>query len=133
VVELFHHPAFLKESLRLTKDKKPALSIAESLRLYVSTISYLPWIVWIEGMHHLPNADFDYLNRGALPRQLALEVLDSIQKVLFPLDDPKSRILLGSLTSTSGFNPNYLRSESSSIWSAEEKDISYYYFGAQLS
>lgn len=39
VVELFHHTAFLKESLRLTKDKKPALSTAESLGLYVSTIS----------------------------------------------------------------------------------------------
>jgi hypothetical protein len=41
VVELFHHTAFLKESLRLTKDKKPALSAAESLKLYVSGVSYL--------------------------------------------------------------------------------------------
>jgi hypothetical protein len=56
-----------------------------------------------------------------------------MQKVLFPLDDPKSRILLGSLTSTSGFDPDCLRFESSSIRTAEEKDIAYYYFGARLS
>jgi hypothetical protein len=73
------------------------------------------------------------VNSGALPRQLALEVLDSIQKILFPLDDPKSRALLGTLTSTSGFDPDCLRFESSSIRTAEEKDIAYYYFGARLS
>jgi hypothetical protein len=71
-------------------------------------------------------------SRGALPHQLALEVLDSMQKVLFPLDDPKSRILLSSLTSTSGFDPDCLRFEFSSIQNAEEKDISYYYSGARL-
>ena len=40
VVELFHHTAFIKESLRLTKDKKPNLSIAESLKLYVRSLPY---------------------------------------------------------------------------------------------
>ena len=36
-----------------------------------------------------------------IPRQLALEVIDSIQKVLFPLHEPQSLSLLRSLTTSS--------------------------------
>jgi hypothetical protein len=35
VVELYHHTAFLKEHLRLTKDKPRNLTITEALKLYV--------------------------------------------------------------------------------------------------
>lgn len=42
--------------------------------------------------------------RGALPRALLIEVLDSIQKVIFDLTDVKSKKLLLSLTSTSTCN-----------------------------
>jgi hypothetical protein len=73
-----------------------------------------------------------YLCSGALPRQLALEALDSLQKILFPLADPKSRSLLRSLTSTSSFDPDSLRFESASIRTAEEKNIRYHYFGTRL-
>jgi hypothetical protein len=69
---------------------------------------------------------------GALPRQLALETLDSIQKVLFPLSDPKSYSLLLSLTSTSYFDPDSLF-ESTSIRNPEEKEIAYNYHGARLA
>ncbi|KAH9207028.1 hypothetical protein DL95DRAFT_469065 [Leptodontidium sp. 2 PMI_412] len=102
-VAIFHHTAFLKEHLRLTRDQRKNLSVAESLRL------------------------------GALPRQLVLEVLDSIQKILFPIEDSKSRALLRSLIAKSGFDPDCSRFESASIRLPEEKDISYYYFGARLS
>jgi hypothetical protein len=71
--------------------------------------------------------------RGALPRQLALEALDSVQKVLFPLSDAKSRALLQSLVSTASFDPDSLRFESTTIRSADEKEISYHYFGARLA
>ncbi|MCJ1436584.1 hypothetical protein MMC27_005964 [Xylographa pallens] len=103
VVHIYHHTAFLKEHLRLTKDKARNIPVSDSLKF------------------------------GALPRQLALEALDSIQKVLFPLSDPKSHSLLQSLTSTSHFDPDCLRFESASIRTADEKDIAYHYFGARLA
>ncbi|KAL9632564.1 MAG: hypothetical protein Q9164_005244 [Protoblastenia rupestris] len=102
VVYIYHHTAFLKENLRLTKDKPSDMSISETLKL------------------------------GALPRQLMLETLDSIQKILFPLTDPKSKSLLLSLTATSSFDPDCLRFESTSIRNDDEREISYHYFGARL-
>lgn len=70
---------------------------------------------------------------GALPRQLALECLDSVQNVLFPLLDPKSRSLLESLTSTSSFDPDCLQWEFVSIRNEDEKDITYKYLGTRLA
>jgi hypothetical protein len=104
VVEIFHHTAFLKEHLRLTRDSPRNITVGESISM------------------------------GALPRQLVLEALDSIQKILFPLTDKKSHALLQSLTSSraAGFDPDCLRFESSSIRLPEEKDIAYYYFGSRL-
>ena len=71
-------------------------------------------------------------SRGALPRQLALEYLDSIQKILFPLSDPKSRALLLSLTTVASFDPDCLRFESASIRNADETDVEYHYLGTRL-
>ncbi|KAF7922397.1 uncharacterized protein EAE97_011139 [Botrytis byssoidea] len=104
VVEIFHHTAFLKEQLRLTKEQPQSLSVSDLIRI------------------------------GALPRGLVIEVLDSIQKVIFDVADVKSRELLLSLTSTStcNFDPDILRYESASIRNAEEQDIQYQYFGARL-
>jgi len=56
-----------------------------------------------------------------------------VQKVLFPLNDAKSRSLLQSLVSTSFLDPDCLRFESASIRDADEKDISYHYFGPRLA
>ena len=74
-----------------------------------------------------------FIYSGALPRQLALECLDSVQKILFPLTDRKSRSLLLSLTSTSSFDPDCLRFDSASIRNNDEKDIAYLYFGEHLA
>ena len=70
---------------------------------------------------------------GALPRQLALECLDSVQKILFPLTDRKSKTLLLSLTAKSSFDPDCLRFDSASIRNKDEKDIAYHYFGERLA
>lgn len=35
IVDVYHHTAFLKEHLRLTKDQPPDMSVSDSLRLYV--------------------------------------------------------------------------------------------------
>lgn len=70
---------------------------------------------------------------GALPRQLALEALDSLQKILFPLSDSKSSKLLLSLNSTLAFDPDCQRFESASIRNPDEKNIPYHYFGTRLA
>ncbi|CZR62772.1 uncharacterized protein PAC_12669 [Phialocephala subalpina] len=105
VVEIFHHTAFLKEQLRLTKDQPRDLSVP------------------------------DFIKMSVLPRALALEALDSIQKILFPLTDPKSKKLLLSLTSTStcNFDTDILRYDSVSIRKPDEYNISYRYFGTRLA
>lgn len=72
---------------------------------------------------------------GALPRELAIEVLDSIQKVLFPLTDSKSKKFLLSLTSSSScnFDSDILRYDSLSIRNPDEDSSQYRYFGARLA
>ena len=70
---------------------------------------------------------------GALPRQLALECLDSIQKVLFPFSDHKSRSLLESLISTSSFDADCLEWDFYAIRNADEKDVTYHYLGTRLA
>jgi hypothetical protein len=64
-----------------------------------------------------------------------LEALDTIQNLLFPLNDPKSRGLLQSLVSTAGFDPDTLRFENTSIRLPWENPSSntYHYFGARLA
>ena len=69
--------------------------------------------------------------RGNVPRQLALEVLDSLQKILFP-SDSESQCLLRSLVSNAFFDPDCLRFESASYRSNDENEIAYQYFGSQL-
>jgi hypothetical protein len=104
VLQIFHNTSFLKEHLRITRDSVRTLSVADSLK------------------------------QGALPRQLVLEILDSIQKILFPLSDPKSRAILQSLTTSraTNFDPDCLRFESSAIRRQDERNISYFYFGSRL-
>ncbi|TGO14321.1 hypothetical protein BTUL_0055g00710 [Botrytis tulipae] len=105
VVEIFHQTAFLKEHLRLSKGIPSNMSAP------------------------------DLIIEGVLPRALALEVLDSIQKILFPLADVKTKELLLSLTSpsTCNFDTDMLRYESASIRRPEEQNIQYPYFGARLA
>ena len=73
------------------------------------------------------------MDSGALPRQLMLECLDSVQKILFPLTDRKSKRLLLKLTSSSSFDPDCLRFESSTIRNKEETEVTYHYFGGHLA
>ncbi|CCF41709.1 hypothetical protein CH063_02658 [Colletotrichum higginsianum] len=69
--------------------------------------------------------------RCILPRQLALETLDSLQKVLFP-PDKDSRALLRSLVSKASFDPDCLCLSSVSYRSNDERDLSYHYWGSRL-
>ncbi|CAD6446792.1 887b34f4-87ed-4948-aec6-0367f84edd97 [Sclerotinia trifoliorum] len=76
----------------------------------------------------------DLILQGILPQAIALEALESVQKVLFPLADIKSRGLLLSFTSISNcnFNIDMLRYESLSIRRPEENNVQYHYFGKRL-
>lgn len=73
--------------------------------------------------------------RGVLPRAIALETLDSLQKILFPLNEPKSKALLLSLTSSSSchFDTDILRYDSTPIRSPDEQVIPYHYFAERLA
>jgi hypothetical protein len=67
---------------------------------------------------------------------MALEVLDTIQTILFPRGEPKSQALLESLTTRKGgqFDPNVLETELSTIRDPNEPDsLSYSYFGQRLA
>lgn len=71
--------------------------------------------------------------RTLLPRQLVLEVLDTLQTVLFPIAHKKSKDLLRSLVVSSDFDPDILRYEVSSIRREGEESVSYIYFAKHLS
>lgn len=73
------------------------------------------------------------INRGALPRQFILELLDSLQGVLFPLSDKKSRKLLRSLVATLDLDPDILRFDFASNRNNGEETIPYYYLTGRLS
>ncbi|KAF5009709.1 hypothetical protein FDECE_4055 [Fusarium decemcellulare] len=90
-VELYHHTAFLKESL-----------IASGAT-----------------------------TEGHIPRQLAIEVLDSIQKTLFP-STADARILLSSLVSKHKLDPDCLRFEPSSYLLEGEGASGYRYLESRM-
>jgi len=77
----------------------------------------------------------DDSDRGALPRALALETLATLQTILFPLTDAKSKALLLSHTSTTtqNFDTDVLRYDSSTIRDPHRPEaIPYHYFGSRL-
>ena len=70
--------------------------------------------------------------RLCLPRQLALEVIDSIQKIIFPLES-NSESLLRALVVKQHFDPDCLRLVDPVPYRRpSENDIPYRYFGGRL-
>lgn len=75
-------------------------------------------------------------HRGVLPPALALETLATLQEVLFPLRDAKSKALLLSLTSTTtqNFDTDILRFDLVTIRDRNHPEpLSYHYFGSRLA
>jgi hypothetical protein len=125
VVEIYHHTAVLKEHLTATQSASRDASVGDCIKLYVwksCETDFLPTTTDSSVVHI----------RGNIPRRLALETLDSLQKILFP-SDPDSQSLLRSLVSNSSFDPDCLRFESAANRSDDEKEIEYHYFGARLA
>ncbi|CVL02939.1 uncharacterized protein FPRN_00186 [Fusarium proliferatum] len=102
-LEVYHYTSFLKEQLRVTRDIGDCSSPSSSLK------------------------------RGVLPRQLVLEVLDSVQGILFPLSDPRSKKLLRSLISKCSFDPDILNFEVSSVRRVGEESVPYVYLADRLA
>ncbi|KAF4465361.1 hypothetical protein FALBO_7794 [Fusarium albosuccineum] len=68
---------------------------------------------------------------GHIPRQLAIEILDSIQKTLFP-STADARILLSSLVSKQKLDPDCLRFEPSSYLLEAEGTSGYRYLESRM-
>ncbi|KAK2699428.1 hypothetical protein QWA68_002019 [Fusarium oxysporum] len=102
-LEVYHYTSFLKEQLRVTRDVGDCSSPSSSLK------------------------------RGVLPRQLVLEVLDSLQGTLFPLSDQRSKKLLRSLISKCSFDPDILNFEVSSVRRVGEESVPYVYLVDRLA
>ncbi|KAI8716660.1 hypothetical protein NCS52_00960200 [Fusarium sp. LHS14.1] len=68
---------------------------------------------------------------GNIPRQVVLEVLDSLQNVLFPFDSASEQIL-HDLVSKGSFDPDCLQYDAAVYRGEAEGDFSYRYFGNRL-
>ncbi|KIW26149.1 uncharacterized protein PV07_09269 [Cladophialophora immunda] len=101
VVHIFHHTAFLTEHLIASQSISTTVSVGKAIEL------------------------------ANIPRQLALESLDSVQRILFP-PDIHSQSLLRSLVSKAAFDPDCLRFESAPYRSDDENDITYHHFCSRL-
>lgn len=66
-----------------------------------------------------------------MPRQVALEVSDSVHKVFFPFE-LDSGSALSRLDARRGLNPDCLRSGAAIYRTERERDISHSYLGCRL-
>ncbi|KAK2022922.1 hypothetical protein LX32DRAFT_629100 [Colletotrichum zoysiae] len=101
-LEVFHYTGFIKENLSRTKELPSSASVGDALRL------------------------------GALPRAFLLEVLESLQGVLFPLSDKKSRKLLNSYVDSGAFDPDMQHFEFGSIKNKGEEVVPFFYLARRL-
>jgi hypothetical protein len=69
--------------------------------------------------------------RVIIPRQLALETLDSLQRIFFPFDDG-SRVLLSSLVVRTGLDPDCAAFDATEYRRESEADVQYHYWGVRL-
>ncbi|KAL7911685.1 hypothetical protein GGI35DRAFT_443359 [Trichoderma velutinum] len=101
VVEIYHYTSVLREHLAASRELHDSLVLEDSIPA------------------------------GNIPRQIALEALDSVQKILFPFDSASEQILC-DLVSKESFDPDCLRYDSAIYRREAEEDISYSYFGGRL-
>lgn len=116
VVEIFHHTSVLKEHLMASRSRDGGGDALGSVTIRTS---------------NLTDADLTCHHRCNIPRQLALETLDSLQKILFPLE-PESQALLRSLVSKQSLDPDCLRFGSTSYRREGETNTKYQYWGSRI-
>jgi hypothetical protein len=69
--------------------------------------------------------------RSPFPRHLALEIIHSVQNILFP-PDPKSQAIIRALVEEKSFDPECLQYNASDYELDSEKDIRYQWLGPRL-
>ncbi|OAR00816.1 hypothetical protein LLEC1_04838 [Akanthomyces lecanii] len=106
ILDIFHLTTFLKEQFRLSKGLPNASNLKNDESLLPDSIDILP-------------------------RQLILEILSSIQQILFPLSDRRSRRLLQSLIASAGFDPDAMRYESATVRRHDESTAMCYVYLAE--
>ncbi|KAK4085020.1 uncharacterized protein Triagg1_10 [Trichoderma aggressivum f. europaeum] len=116
VVEIYHYTSVLREHLAASRTL-PSISAQDPS---------------FGEICNSPTAGTNRLNlRGNIPRQIALEALDSMQKILFPFDSDSEQILC-DLVSKESFDPDCLRYDSAVYRREGEEAASYNYFGSRL-
>ncbi|KAF9881804.1 hypothetical protein CkaCkLH20_00950 [Colletotrichum karsti] len=130
----------MKSALRATRLKKVAgltFEGTDDLRNHLR-LNHKTGVV--EVFHHTTvlkeylRASKDQIGQGAsslLPRQLALETIDSLQKVLFPLDKDSQALLL-SLVSKQSLDPDCRSLSYPSYRHEHERKVTYQYWGSRL-
>ncbi|KAM4066116.1 hypothetical protein HRG_000265 [Hirsutella rhossiliensis] len=101
VVEIYHYTSVLKEHLVASRPDDGTATFEQSI------------------------------SKGNIPRQVALEALDSVQKILFPFDSD-SECFLRELVSKQSFDPDCLRYDSTGYRMQAEQEICYKYFSRRL-
>jgi hypothetical protein len=87
----------------------------------------------LSGFSAYPSPNTNTRSRGALPRQFILEVLVSIQKILFPLWDNNSVLLLSALVSSGGLDEEAKDGKNLSFVNDDEETIEFVYLGTRLA
>ncbi|KAL5091256.1 hypothetical protein Trisim1_003226 [Trichoderma cf. simile WF8] len=123
VIEIYHYTSVLREHLAASQKLHDSLVFDDSISSYDT------------GYDEACNPQKTGANRlnlgGNIPRQIALEALDSMHKILFPFDSDSEQILCG-LVSKESFDPDCLRYDSAVYRREGEEAASYNYFGARL-
>ncbi|KAM6485841.1 hypothetical protein HDV62DRAFT_261248 [Trichoderma sp. SZMC 28011] len=123
VVEIYHYTSVLREHLAASQKLDDSLVFEDSISAQDTRF---------DETCSPPKANTNLLNlRGNIPRQIALEALDSMQKILFPFDSDSEQILC-DLVSKKSFDPNCLRYDSAVYRREGEEAASYKYFGGRL-
>ncbi|CAJ2507683.1 Uu.00g088690.m01.CDS01 [Anthostomella pinea] len=106
ILQIYYYTSFLKEQLRLTKSAPRDMDMPASLKF----------------------------SKGALPRQLMLETLDSVQGMLFPLTRTKPWRLLGPLIEgNEQWDADVKNYDHVEFRRPDEQQIPFYYLAERLS
>ncbi|OPB47163.1 hypothetical protein A0O28_0072870 [Trichoderma guizhouense] len=123
VVEIYHYTSVLREHLAASQKSHNPLDFEDSIPVYDKSF---------DETCTSQKAGKNCVDlRGNIPRQIALEALDSMQKILFPFDSDSEQILC-DLVSKESFDPDCLRYDSAVYRREGEEAASYNYFGGRL-
>ncbi|KAF2031408.1 hypothetical protein EK21DRAFT_34132, partial [Setomelanomma holmii] len=119
---------------KLMKNAKLRLKSTNDIRRHL-VLDKKDKIVWV--FHHatalgeLLTASENDPNASIIPRTLRLEILDTIHKVVFPID-PKSQALLVSFVLKDGWDKRLLSDMSIPYHKDTDGEATYAYFGSRL-